>query len=281
MRMNQKHVKKVIIFMLSILLAACVSEDNKKTDVVAQVNEAVMTNSELDQSVSEDASSDVRLALKRKLMEQWIENEIIFQAAIDEGIGLTEYEDLLVQNYRKRLVIEKYLSKYLNQNYRVLDQEIDDYYAAHQSEFTWDDDYAHIIHLVLETNEQDLRNDVRSSKDLMEVIQRNFLDQKSTSARPIGNLGYVKLNDLPSALASQVKNAKTGTIRGPIKTDLGYHYFQLLDYQKAGKTKDLEVVREEIIQRIRMDKRKSALEDLKRNLRENFTIQTDLTKITQ
>ena len=266
---------------MSILLVACVSEDNKKADVVAQVNESVMTDSELDQAVSEEASTDVRLALKRKLMEQWIEDEIFYQTASDEGIGLTEYEELLVSNYRKRLVIEKYLSKYLNQNYRVLDQEIEDYYSAHQSEFTWDADYAHIVHLVLESNESDVREDVRGSKDLMEVIQKNFLDQKSTASRPIGNLGYVNLNDLPAALASQIKIAKTGTIRGPIKTDLGYHYFQVLDYQKAGKIKEIEVVRDEIIQRIRMGKRKTALEDLKRKLRENFTIQTDLTKITQ
>lgn len=279
--MFAKYAKITVIFLLTVLLMACVSKDKDKPDVVAQVNEAVMTNSELNEAISPAASADVRLALKRKLMEQWVENEIFYQAALEEGMALTEYEEIQVLNYRKQLILEKYLSKYLNKKYNVLDQEIDDYYSAHRNEFVWDGEYANIIHLVLDSNERVIRDEVGASKDLMEVIRKNFFDQKSTSARPIGNLGYVKLSDLPAGLVSQIKNAKTGTIRGPIKTDLGYHYVQVLDFQKAGAIKEPELVRNEIVQRIQMEKRKNELEDLKRKLRENFTIQTDLTKLTQ
>ena len=70
-------------------------------------------------------------------------------------------------------------------------------------------------------------------------------------------------------------------IRGPIQTDLGYHYIQLLDYQKSGSFKDLDIVREEIIHRIQIQKRKTEIEEHKKKLRENYTIQTDLSKLTQ
>jgi peptidyl-prolyl cis-trans isomerase C len=248
--------------------------------VVAQVNNAVMTNAELEQTITDVASPDIKTAIKRKLMEKWIEDEIFFQEAIADGVSLTPYEENLILNYKKRLMIEKYLSKYLNKNYRVLDQEIEDYYSNHRREFVWDADYVNIIHLVLENDERVIRNEIRASKDLMEVITKNFFDQKSTNERPIGNLDYVRVSDLPVSLASRVKNAKTGTIRGPIKTDLGYHYIQLLDYQKEGNVKDLDIVKDEIVHRIQIQKRRNEIEELKRNVRQNYNIQTDLSKLT-
>ena len=216
-----------------------------------------------------------------KLMEKWIEDEIFYQAAMEEGINLTHYEETLVKNYRKRLIIEKYLKKYLNKNYRILDQAIEDYYNNNKQEFVWDDTYVHIIHLVLENRERVIDNEIQSTKDLLAVIKDNFFDQKSTTERPIGDLGYVKLTDLPSDLSSRIKNMKTGTIRGPIRTSLGYHYIQLLDVQNPGTIKDLDLVRDEIIHRLQIQQRKNEIEDLKRRLRENYTIQTDLSKLNE
>jgi hypothetical protein len=275
--------KFLIIFLvltISLTFVTCSTKSEQRADVVAQVNESVMTNQELEEAITDAASPDIKTALKRKLMEKWIEDEIFYQAAISEEIELSHYEENLILNYRKRLFIEKYLAKYINKNYRVLDQEIEDYYSNHRREFFWDSDYVNIIHLVLENDDRVIKNEISSSKDLMEVITKNFFDQKSTNERPIGNLGYVRVIDLPSGLASRVKNTKTGTIRGPIKTDLGFHYFQLLDYQKEGNLKELDVVKDEIVHRIRIQKRRNEIENLKRSLRQNYNIQTDLSKLT-
>jgi len=269
-----------LILIFGLTLFTCSTKSENRPDVVAQVNKSVMTNEELEEAITDAASPDIKTALKRKLMEKWIEDEIFYQAAISEEISLTHYEENLILNYRKRLLIENYLAKYINKNYRVLDQEIEDYYSNHRREFFWDTDYVNIIHLVLENDERVIKNEIRASKDLMEVIKKNFFDQKSTNERPIGNLGYVRVTDLPSGLASRVKNTKTGTIRGPIKTDLGYHYFQLLDYQKEGNLKELDVVKDEIVHRIRIQKRRNEIENLKRSLRQNYNIQTDLSKLT-
>ena len=199
---NIIHMFLVFVFSSSWFLA-CSTENEDRPDVVAQVNNALMTNAELEQTITDVASPDIKMAIKRKLMEKWIEDEIFFQEAITDGVSLTPYEENLILNYKKRLMIEKYLSKYLNKNYRVLDQEIEDYYSNHRREFVWDADYVNIIHLVLENDERVIRNEIRASKDLMEVITKNFFDQKSTSERPIGNLGYVRVSDLPAGLVSR------------------------------------------------------------------------------
>lgn len=263
------------------LLAGCATKEAEQADVVAKVNESYITNGFLDEASSDQKSDEVRAALKRKIMEKWIEDEILYQSAVKEGLALSDYDQEQVEAYRKRLLIEKYLAKHLNRTYRVLDQEIEDYYKQHEQEFVWNEDHVHLIHLVMDNDDRVIRTEVGNSKDLLEVIRKNFFDQKSTPERPIGDLGYIRLSILPEKLASRIRTMRTGTIQGPIKTEYGYHYVQLMDYQKAGTIKALDIVRNEIIERIKLQKRKNELDELMRTLRTNFTIQTDLSKLAQ
>ena len=167
-------------------------------------------------------------------MEKWIEEEIFYQVAVEEGFTLSEEEMKLVSNYEKQLLIQKYMDSRLSNNYRIMDQEVEDYYNKHQREFVWDDETVRIIHLILDNDDSAIKSEIRKSKDLMEVIKKNFLDQQSTPERPIGDLGYQKLSEFPTLIQRQIRNLKTGNISGPIKTNYGYHYIQLLDYQKKG-----------------------------------------------
>lgn len=271
----------LFLFIITIYLFSCRSEDKNKADVVAQVNMAQITNSELESSLSPSISIEVKQALKRKLMEKWIEEEIFYQAALEDGISLSEDEERMVKDYARHLIIQRYLGEKINRNYRILDQEIEDYYNKHREEFKWDSDYAQIIHLVMENEDKTINNEIRKSKNLTDVIKNNFFDQQSTDTRPIGDLGYIRLDELPSRLERSIRRMKTGNIGGPIKTELGNHYVQLLDFQKSGSQKDLDVVREEIIFNLKLQKRNAEIEKLKQNLRPNFTIQTDVAKLMQ
>jgi parvulin-like peptidyl-prolyl isomerase len=69
-------------------------------------------------------------------------------------------------------------------------------------------------------------------------------------------------------------------VSGPIKTIYGYHYIQLLDYQKEGAIKDLDLARDEIYMRLQVKKRNEEIASIKQNLRSKFTIQTDLSKLS-
>ena len=267
--------------LIMLMSNGCSTNGNNKSDVVAQVNLAQISNSELEAAIPEGSSGEVKLALKRNLMEKWIEEEIFYQVALDEGLSLSEDEDLLVRNYEKRLLIQKFLDIRLSNNYRVLDQEIEDYYDLHKREFTWDDEYVHLIHLVIENDDNVIKSEIKGSKNLLEIIKKNFLDQQSTPERPIGDLGYQKLSEFPAPIIRKVRSLKTGNISGPIKTDYGYHYIQLLDLQKEGAIKDLDICRDEINLRLQLYKRNEEIKSLKQSLRAGFTIQTDLSKLSQ
>jgi parvulin-like peptidyl-prolyl isomerase len=275
---------KKLLFLLAIitaiLITGCANKSDSKGNVVAQVNTAQITNTELEYAIPEGSPAEVKLALKRNLMEKWIEEEIFYQVALEEGFSLSDQEMSLVKNYEKRLLIQKYIDTRLSHNYRILDQEVEDYYNKHQREFVWDEETVHIIHLVLENDDSAIKSEIKKSKDLMEVIRKNFLDQQSTPERPIGDLGYQNLNEFPTTIQRRLRNLKTGNISGPIKTIFGYHYVQLLDYQKKGEIKDLDIARDEIYMRLQLIKRDEETDEIKQSLRSRFTIQTDLSKLS-
>lgn len=262
-------------------LSSCSKKEQMKADVVAQVNLTRMTTRDLEIAIPQTVTVEVAAALKRKLVEKWIEDEIFYQTAMNEGISLSDDEVKQVENYRRSLLVGKYLDKYVNLNYRPLDQEIENYYNQHRREFVWQDEYVHLIHLILDTDDQTIKEEISKSVNLMEVIKNNFMDQQSSAWRPIGDLGYVKSSELPPRLVQSIKQAPSGAIRGPIKTDYGYHYIQVIDLQPAGAQQDLEVVKDEIVMRLKIEQRLKEIEKLKQNLQPKFTIQTDLSKLNQ
>ena len=278
---NIKFISSLLLISTGILITGCTNKSNSKGNVVAQVNEAQITNSELEAAIPEGSSPEVKLALKRNLMEKWIEEEIFYQVALEEGLSLSEQEMLLVKNYEKRLLVQKYIDMRLSHNYRILDQEVEDYYNKHQREFVWDDETIHIIHLVLDNDDSAIKSEIRQSKDLMEVIKKNFFDQQSTPERPIGDLGYQKLSEFPNTIQRRIRNLKTGNISGPIKTNYGYHYIQLLDYQKKGTIKEIDLARDGIYMRLQFINRNEEIKNIKQSLRSGFTIQTDLSKLSE
>lgn len=278
---NIKFISSLFLISAGILISGCTNKSNSKGNVVAQVNEAQITNTELEAAIPEGSSPEVKLAIKRNLMEKWIEEEIFYQVALEEGLSLSEQEMLLVKNYEKRLLVQKYLDTRLSYNYRILDQEVEDYYNKRQREFVWDDETVHIIHLVLDNDDSAIKSEIRQSKDLMEVIKKNFFDQQSTPERPIGDLGYQKLSEFPNTIQRRIRNLKTGNISGPLKTNYGYHYIQLLDYQKKGAIKELDLARDEIYMRLQFLNRNEEIKNIKQSLRSGFTIQTDLSKLSE
>jgi len=269
-----------LIFLFTFLITGCANKSDNKENIVAQVNTAQITNAELESAIPEGSPAEAKLALKRKKKEKWIEEEIFYQVALEEGLSLSEQEIQLVKNYEKRLLIQKYIDTRLSHNYRILDQEVEDYYNKYQREFVWNEETVHIIHLVLDNNDSAIKSEIRKSKDLMEVIKKNYFDQQSTPERPIGDLGYQKLSEFPNTIQRRISNLKTGNISGPIKTIYGYHYIQLLDYQKKGAIKDLVMARDEIFMRLQLGKRDDEIESIKQSLRAKFTIQTDLSKLS-
>lgn len=264
-----------------IILYACESNSELPEGLVAQVNDRYFIKEQLNYRVPSDLDSDMAMALKKDLISKWVESEVLYQAAQKEDIVLDDKEKFLLFEYEKALIIQNYLRQKLNSNYKISQREIEDYYREHSGEFTRANDEVHIIHLFLEQRDNAIFSEIARSDDLMKLIKKYYFDEKSTRERPNDDLGYVRVSQLPEKIRRALRYMKTGAISSPIKTDQGYHFIQLIDRQDAGSQKDIDLVKNEIILRLKRERRQMELERLQNELREDAQIQTYFSKIQE
>jgi len=273
-------MRKYLLIGIALLAVwGCQEEKIPPGDIVAQVDESYLTKQELNYNIPPGFSDDIVLALKKNLINKWVEEEIFLKSAEREGLSLDDKEEYLIKEYRKSLLIQKYLEQKLNRNIIVSEKEIDNYYKMHQDEFVRTENEIHLVHLLLEQKDKAIFDEIRKTDNLMPLIKKYYFDQKSTIEMPNGDLGYVAEKDLPKKFLSTLKSMKTGVISRPIKMNDGYHFLQLIDRKKSGTYRDLELVRNDIVLRLRKEHRTEELNRLKRELKEKFQVQTFLSKI--
>ncbi len=276
--MNLKQSVLLIAAFLMVLWA-CRRGEEIPEDLVAQVNDHYLRLAQVNQSVPEGIPDDLVLSLKKNVISKWVENETLYQMALDEGVSLDEYQEFLVQEYRKALLVQNLLDQKINKSYTISHREIENYYHDHQEEFRRSEDEVHIIHLFMDQYDQAIFKEIRNAQDLLAIIKKYYFDEKSTIEQPNGDLGYVPISQLPDQIVKTIKRLQTGKISRPIKIGDGYHFIQLLDYQKKGTIRDLELVKDEIILRLKKQRRDAKYQELVQEAQQNVQIQTYLSKI--
>ncbi|MHB2149683.1 peptidyl-prolyl cis-trans isomerase [Calditrichota bacterium LG25] len=277
--MNIKRTLLIGFLALSFLALACRRGEEIPEDLVAQVNDRYLRLAQVKQSVPQGLPEDLALSLKKNIISKWVENETLYQMALEEGVSLSEYQDFLVQEYRKSLIIQNLVDQKINKSYTISHQQIEEYYKNHQDEFRREEDEAHIIHLFMDQYDQAIFREIKNAKDLMAIIKKYYFDEKSSIEQPNGDLGYVPLSQLPDPIVKTIKRLKTGKISRPVKIGEGYHFIQLIDYQKKGTVRSLDVVKDEIILRLKKRARDEKYQELVRDAQQKVQIQTYLSKI--
>ncbi|MBN2425211.1 MAG: peptidyl-prolyl cis-trans isomerase [Calditrichaceae bacterium] len=267
------------IFFLYIIISSCTSETEQPNDFVAQVNDQYLLNEQLQYSIPEGLDDDLVFALKKELINSWVENEIIYQSALNEGFSLGSKEQYLINSYKKSLLIQIYLNQKLDRDYAISQKDINEYYREHKREFIRNTDEVHIIHLFTEQSDRAIFSEIAETGDLMQIIRKYYFNEKSTKELPNGDLGYIAANRLPEIIMRMLTRQKTGSVSQPIKTNDGYHFIQLIDWQKEGTQKGIEQVKNEITRRLQADRRNTELERFLEGLKQKAQIQTYLSKI--
>ena len=268
----------VFAFLLSFILA-CNQNRELPADLVAQVDDAYLLKEKLNYSVPVDLPAETQLSMKKMLIKQWVENEIVYQSAENEGVTLSENDMFLLENYKKSLLIQRFLDTKLNKNYLISEKEVEDNYADNKKEFIRKEDEVHLIHLLIDNRDNAIFNEIRQSKDLRDIIKKYYFDSRSTYESPNGDLGYKPLKSLPEIIRNNLRSLKTGAISNPIRSESGYHFIQLIDYQKSGSQIDIELVYDEIVRRLKWLKREQEYERLMDELKGKFQVQTYLSKV--
>ncbi|HEY2590752.1 MAG TPA: peptidyl-prolyl cis-trans isomerase [Steroidobacteraceae bacterium] len=162
---------------------------------------------------------------------------------------------------------------------QVTDADLHDYYDKHKDRYVLPERRRprHILVAV-----SDKRNDTAALARANEVLAKlksggNFealakeYSDDPGSASQGGDLGWSERSALSAEppFADAVFAMKTGEIRGPVKTQFGYHIIQLEGIQ-PGQTKTFEQARAEIEQQVRHDKALDRFGDIQEQIQQQL-----------
>jgi parvulin-like peptidyl-prolyl isomerase len=246
----------------------------KEGEVIARVNEEVLTEKDLEAILPSAQNSSISLEQKREYVRRWIENEILYQEAkkkrIDEDENIKWRIDQAVQN----IIIEGFLEKELQARIAVSEEEIRRTYQENKNMFKREQDEVRLSRILVKNVAEAGLVAVRmqGGESFDQVAKQMSLDE-GTKERG-GDIGYVPLSNIPPPFYEAVTKLKTGELSAPIQTDYGFVIIMLTDRKEKDSIKEYEQVKEEITDSLTLTKREKELENLFEELKKAAKVET-------
>lgn len=174
-------------FLFLLLAAASCSEEEKEPKEIARVGGTILTEDELSSALND---YQYRAKVREEFITNWIEQEVLYQKAVDEGITDDKEYNSIIERSQKELAAALLIKKMLDEN--IQEPALDDlknFYEKYKEDFRLQDDtysynfaqfnnYEKAIQFrsVLVASDWDKAVNVfRSDVSLLRTIRREFI----------------------------------------------------------------------------------------------------------
>ncbi len=272
---------KAIALLLLVLFFACGGKQEQPQKVIVSVGDAKLTWEMLEREIPDDLKSKLSREQVSTYIQQWIDQELLYQAAVRMGMDLDESYFRELEKMKKKLLVRRFLEDYLmTKDAQVTEEEMLNFYEKNKDTFVIPKTEIHALHILVPTKElADLvMKRLGKGEDFVKVAQ-----ELSTDFRERGriDLGYFTKDDLLKELANKVFSYRVGSTTRPLKSDFGYHIFKILDRRERGTFRPFDEVREKIRERLESGKKKEAYRKLISDLREKIVVKKNESFISK
>lgn len=187
---------------------------------------------------------------KKMLLEELINQELLYLDAINEGID--ESEEYKAELERARVNILKQLSmNKLMKSVTVEEGEIINYYNQNKSMLKTPDT-VRASHILV--------SEEQKAVEILEEINKGMSFESASEQYSVcpskekgGDLGYFEKSKMVPEFGKAAFEMEVGQISQPVKTQFGYHIIKLVD-KKEGGIKSLDEVKSQLVQQVLLKK---------------------------
>lgn len=265
-------------FLLSLLIS-CKSDEpvSKKTEFVAKVGNSFLTK----ESISNFESSEKFAGkFRQEIVNDWIEKELLYQIAKDEGITKEKLFRELIEQSKKELAASLYLEKYFENNLKpVTETEVQSYFSLNQEQFRFKDD-AYLLNIARFSDFE------TAEKFREEIINTSWIRAVTRFSNNNQLLSYNKefflykhqVNPIKLLRSIEVLNENEFSIS--VQSDEGnFIVVQLIAKIKKGEIPDFALVKDDVQKRYYAQKKKELYRNLISELAEKYEIIINKEKI--
>lgn len=254
MRINHADLFLFYAF-ASILFISC-TQETKKVDYAAKVNDAYLTKDELELLIDSSANENQ----KNEIIRNWILKEILYQQAKKEGLVDSNLFKIKAEISKKELAGAMLLRNYSDaQKIDVPDASLLDYYNKNQNDFrlSFNAYYLNLIRF------DDYEKAVQFRTFLLENNWEKAVAQFQTDRSVIRVRSAVTINEqdlYPQKLAKIVQALQPLEISIVISEASGYHtVVQVLEKFPKDIIPPLYAIRDDVVERYKAERLKNLI----------------------
>ena len=156
------------------------------------------------------------------------------------------------------------------------DEDIEAYYQENIAQFETPETRK-VLQMVFDKQEDADRAaaEVKSGKDFYAVAKEQAKQDKETT-----DLGYVSQDMLIADMSEPVFNAKSGTVIGPVKSEMGWHIMKITDI-KAGSKTNMSQAKNKIAETLKKDRAYDAAYDISAEIEDKIGAGASLNDISK
>ena len=235
------------IVLIGFLTLANCNKTNEKVEVLARVENAVLTKKEVISRFPEYRMADVE-----NQVTQWVNAELLYTAAVRAGVNKDVAIVNRVEDYQKKLIGQTYLEMVLRSRVGVSTDEIKDFYTEQKEMFK----RRHGEALINNFN-VDNKNDANKIRALLEKDAGNKKRNKLFEKYGVNAIS-VEEDQLRPAINKAVFGGRKRNYIGPIKSGDSYAVIEVIKRFPKGTYRSLDDVYDHIY--LVIQKRKSVIQ---------------------
>ena len=260
------------------LILAC-SKDAPPKQFVARVDQEILTEDELG-GVNDSLARTMRY--KREYINEWVNSALLYQEAIRRGLGNNDGVRKQIEWATRKLVVAALLDGELYGEENVTGDEIVALYNGGGNAFRLREDVVKVSYVLF--GDRDAANSFRSK--LLRGTEWNVAveeAQKDSLLKPhlvqvASRQFFTQSNLYPAELWKLARNLGENEVSFVVKTAAGYYILVAHGVKRQGELPELEYVRNEIRDRILVERRRLKYEKLLTEVRSKHSVEVRLAE---
>lgn len=275
-----RRVAISLIIALS-LLASCKRKPSVPPDVIARVNDRMLTLADFKRHLERNAGTELAQLtpeVASAMLDQFVEEIIVSEYAASHGIEVpsdkiaeavrTQAGTTVIEK-RDEMRRERLIANLTAQTPEPSEAEVATYYQQHQSEFRSGEEVR--VRQILVNDEaiaKDIQQKLKEGADFGELSAQH---SRAPNAKRGGEIGFVSRGEVPKMFEDQIFSLRPGQVSDIISTDSSHHIFKVEERRPAGLL-DLHAASPVIAARMREERLRERLAQLVAASRREMTI---------
>jgi parvulin-like peptidyl-prolyl isomerase len=270
-----------LILVSFVLLSACKRKPAIPPDVIARVNERMLTLTDFKRYLVRNAGTDLAQLtpeVASAMLDEFVDEIVVSEYAASHGIevpsdkiaeAVRTQAGATVIEKRDEMRREKLLVGLSTEIADPADAEIRNYYEQNQNDFRSGEE-VRVRQIIVQ--DENLANEIvkqlRSGAPFPELSAQHSL---APNAKRGGEIGFVSRGELPKMFEDQIFSLKAAGISDPIRTDSSFHIFRV-DERRPPGILDLQTAAPLIVNRLKEEAIRERVNQLKAKSRQEMKI---------